>query len=531
MGNNDWHFFPWTIQYIVGGTLALVISFHLLLKNRKNKTYQAFFLFGLSTALWQFLVYLHRSAPTDSLSGLFFRFGLSFTLVSLPALILTLLYFEREKLVYLLILLPGFLVGTITVLAAPFEIIWAGANLGWSYKFRLYYMIWFYSTQIAYSLVVLLIGYGLAVKSSRSFIRRKYVIVLLSFGIFYFGGVALTNLVLYLNPNFPPFGGVLMTLQFLFIAYALYLPTEKIEHFSKLKEPTTKLLQAYLQMLSKPQTLIPGKELGVNALRFDECLEAMGLSDVVYPDKCQKLVFDSEKFAEEDISEIPDSVLRTLKQIPKAKEVSQQFSNAFVRTYEILKLESKSNADKWFDRMMHTHGGFLSEYGVLDAISQVNRVPEILRRLMPGRVYLFKEEKPVQAYKKLKEASNYGFVHLCISKLHPQKLREEYGVGKASIFWLTFKKAEKTISPKDFVKLKRTISEFVKKPGASIVLLDCFDQIKFANGLRKSLTTLKDFRNLCNESNSIILISINPEIFEKQELAAIEKELEEVKIE
>ena len=80
-------------------------------------------------------------------------------------------------------------------------------------------------------------------------------------------------------------------------------------------------------------------------------------------------------------------------------------------------------------------------------------------------------------------------------------------------------------------RLNKTVSEFVERTRPGIVLLDCLDQIKFANGFQKSLAILKDLRNLCSKNDSIVLISVNPEMFEKQELQAIQKGLKEVKTE
>ena len=80
-------------------------------------------------------------------------------------------------------------------------------------------------------------------------------------------------------------------------------------------------------------------------------------------------------------------------------------------------------------------------------------------------------------------------------------------------------------------RLNRTVSEFVEGTRPGIVLLDCLDQIKFGNGFQKSLAILKDLRNLCSKNDSIVLISVNPEMFEKQELQAIQKGLKEVKTE
>lgn len=492
--------------------------------------YRAFFLFGFSVSLWQLLAYLHRNAPSESLSSLFFRFDLFFSLIATPALLLTILYLEGEKRIYPLILLPGLFVGLIAVLVVPFEIIWTGPSLGWSYKAEFYYMILCYVTNGGYSFGILYAGYRLRVKSQQSLIRRKYLIILLAFSIFNVGGMLLTSILLFINPNLPPFGGTLMTLTFLFIAYALYLPVEGIKHSLQAKDPTTDLSDAYLQMLNKLQTIIPGKELGVSVLKFDEYIEAMGLSSVVYLNGFEKLVFDSEKFAQKDIGETIDSVVRTLKEIVKPEKLSQEFSNAFAETYKILKSRSKDYANKWVGGMLHQHGGFFSRTRILEGISQEVRIPRFVREFIPGSVHLFKEEKPTAAYKDLKEALNHGFVSLCISNLGPEKVRKRYGVGRASIFWLTFEKGERTISPKDIDKLNKTVSEFVEGTGPGIVLLDCLDQIKFANGFQKSLAILKDLRNLCSKNDSIVLISANPEMFEKQELQAIETKLKGVRI-
>ena len=110
-------------------------------------------------------------------------------------------------------------------------------------------------------------------------------------------------------------------------------------------------------------------------------------------------------------------------------------------------------------------------------------------------------------------------------------MRLRYNVVKIPIFWLTFKKAERTISPKNSARLKRTISEFLKTPEASIILFDCFDQIKAANGFQKSLTIFEELMSLRGSDNSIMLMSVNPHMFEEGQLEAVEKELEEAKTE
>ncbi len=72
------------------------------------------------------------------------------------------------------------------------------------------------------------------------------------------------------------------------------------------------------------------------------------------------------------------------------------------------------------------------------------------------------------------------------------------------------------------------ISDFARKAENPFIFLDCFDQIKFANGFEKSLYVLKDFISICNDSHAIILISLPAEMFERQQLEILDKNTKEV---
>ncbi len=145
-----------------------------------------------------------------------------------------------------------------------------------------------------------------------------------------------------------------------------------------------------------------------------------------------------------------------------------------------------------------------------------------------GIGYLVKEEKPDKGYDVFYDQITHGGFGLCITKFLPEKVRERYNLIKTPIVWSTFKNIENSISPKDVDGLSSLVSDFVRKTDKALVFLDCFDQIKFASGFEKSLSMLRDFKKLCNEHSSNILISITPELFEKHQLGDIEEELERV---
>jgi len=516
-----WHFSNISLQYIIGGSLSLIITGYMLYKNPKTLEVVFFFLYGLFTSIWAISIFFHRVIPTADASRLFFKVAMFSLPLCLAFLLTTILCIRKPKKSYLLYVTPAVILG-IFIVVSPIEV-YLG-RWGWSYRFLLGFMNIFIIFNIVYSVLICVATFLFIKKCKFLAVQKKYKIILVGC-LLYVTIPPVTNYMISHNPNFPPSTGIVTTIFFLFIAYAINLPTEKIIPSKSMNE----IANSYLQFLNAFQAKTPGKELGGSSFRFQEYLEGMGLKDIVVP-KSGKLVFEVGKLSKENISETPDNILRIMKERSWARETMDAFVNVFVRTYQTLSLKSKEVADKWLGQMLKRHGAFLAEHGVLAAMPKQVKIPEILKKLRSGRTHLFEEEKPAEAYQLVKKALGYGFASLCISKLHPGKVKERYGVEEDSILWLTFEKGERTISPKDIGKLNKTVSGFVEGTRSGIVLLDCLDQIKFANGFQKSLAILKDLRDLCSKNDSIVLISVNPEMFEQQELQAIEKELKGVRI-
>lgn len=520
---NTWHLIPWSLQYLVSGIFILIISAVIFSRNRGSLAYQNFFAYGFCIATWEIMAFLHRNAPTSELSKLFFRIDLFFVSISLVFLPLTILCIWRESKSYFWLALPAFIIGIYAFLIAPYDIFWS--NFGWSYKFTDGFKLVFHGMTILYLFLFCGAFINLTRRISARTLSRKYKFVFFGCLFFYAIGMTITTLFIQRYPNFPPLGGILTLVQFLFIAYAVYLKPEKITPYSELRVPISELSQSYITFLNSFQATIPGSELGESSFRFQDYIDAMGLESIlVY--KSGTLIFEADKLTEENISGAPDSILRMMKEHNWAAKAANNLEPILLRTYELIKSQSDSGANEWFAQLIQEHGGFSNKYDLFGSLPQEIQIPPIFTQLKPGRAYLFKEDTPLEAYRMLKETEAYSIERLCVTKLAPQTIRERYGVQKASILWVTSEKVEATTTPKDIVGLTKTISEFSMKPDGTIVLLDCFDQIKFANGFERSLDILKNLRVLSSENKSILLISIPPAMFEKKELNAIEKELE-----
>ena len=155
---------------------------------------------------------------------------------------------------------------------------------------------------------------------------------------------------------------------------------------------------------------------------------------------------------------------------------------------------------------------------------------QYIKKARRGRSYLLKEEKPLGAYKTLKEASTSGFDCLIISKLHLDRIRSKYKIRKSMFYRLTCKRTSGTINLKKLSQIRRATNKFAKSTRKAVILLDCFDQIMFVNGFDSSITLLGDLKELCNDKNANFLVSINPKWFNDRQLTDIEMILDGIDI-
>lgn len=150
--------------------------------------------------------------------------------------------------------------------------------------------------------------------------------------------------------------------------------------------------------------------------------------------------------------------------------------------------------------------------------------------LQEGHIYLVKEDSPDSGYLIFYDQITHGKFGLCVTKFSPEIVRQRHEIVKTPIFWSTFKNIENSISPKDIDGLISLSLDFVNKTRESILFFDCFDQIKFVNGFDRFISMIINLKTLCKNNNFITLVSLNPEMFDKQQFLDIEKEFDEVSI-
>ena len=518
---SDWHLIPWTFQYIVSAGSILIISSFLFSKNTKSLAYQSFFTYSLLTAGWLFLAYLHRNAPTAELSGLFFRVDIFFVILTWSILPIFVLCLSGARKIFFWLTLPTTLIGFYFIVVGPMDIFWT--NFGWSYKFSGEFSRVFLIASVFSHALVFAASIRLAKRITSKTLARKYTIALLSYLVFYVAGMLITTELIQSYPEFPPMGGILTLILYLFLAYTASLQPEKIIPYSELKGPVNELAGAYLAFLNNFQAAIPGRELGESSFRFQDYIEAMGLDDVMIF-RSGTLVFDVDKFSKEHMYETPDNILRLIKGLPWAAKITRDLIAVLFRTIDTINFLSESEANYWFEKILRGHGGFLTKNDFLGADSLSGRLLPFRQELKPGRVYLFQEDTPQSVYSVLRSAGSYNIGYLCMTKLSFDILKEKYFIPEEFVIQIGFEKGPTTLEPGNIQGLTKAVSDFSTTPDGAIILLDCLDQIKFAIGFEKILEFLKKINSMSRDNNIIFLVSIPPMMFEQNELQLLEQE-------
>ncbi len=144
-----------------------------------------------------------------------------------------------------------------------------------------------------------------------------------------------------------------------------------------------------------------------------------------------------------------------------------------------------------------------------------------------GLSYIIKEEKSDKSYDIFTDQLLHGGFGLCLTKFHPKKVRDKYGLARSPIVWVTFEENENTVSPKDVDAMESVIFDFLSQADRPVILIDCLNEIRLTNGIARTVNWLQRIKNICKEKDCILLISVNPEILEEKELAMIERRADE----
>jgi len=155
--------------------------------------------------------------------------------------------------------------------------------------------------------------------------------------------------------------------------------------------------------------------------------------------------------------------------------------------------------------------------------------------LKPGLTYLVEEPKPYESFKMFVDKVKHGMVGLCITRSKPEWVRQMYGLEKTNILWLTELKLPRgSVYPmlgdgdlqsmyleEMYIVVKKFLSA-----GGSVILIDGLNYLITVNDFKRTLHLIDYIGDEVAKSDSILIVSSNPQTLSRQELALLEDEVD-----
>ncbi len=147
--------------------------------------------------------------------------------------------------------------------------------------------------------------------------------------------------------------------------------------------------------------------------------------------------------------------------------------------------------------------------------------------LKTGLNYLLYEERPDKSFVLLEELIKEHPV-LCITTIYPEKLRKMYDLEAAAIVWLTDSEGgDDTVRPErlDF-ELSKGVMNFVTDNPGCVVLIEGCEYLMLENDFKNVKKFFKRINDLGSVNGSTIMVSVSPDAFDRETVAAFSKDFD-----
>ncbi|UCD92330.1 MAG: DUF835 domain-containing protein, partial [Methanobacteriota archaeon] len=159
----------------------------------------------------------------------------------------------------------------------------------------------------------------------------------------------------------------------------------------------------------------------------------------------------------------------------------------------------------------------------------------LARPLEEGRSYIVKERRPDRSFLIFLELVQKGAQGLCVARIHPEELRERYGLEGAKLVWLTRseKKAtvlgalgteEEFVSPSNLAALASLLIRFIEEGGQAIIL-EGLEYLVTQNSFNPVLKFLQKINEKALVRGVTFLVSIDPSTMDIREYQLLSREI------
>ena len=138
-----------------------------------------------------------------------------------------------------------------------------------------------------------------------------------------------------------------------------------------------------------------------------------------------------------------------------------------------------------------------------------------------------KEETSASSYQLFLRTLAAGRKGFCITRVFPEKIRDQFGLGGVPILWLSNVGKEDSVRPKDLEKLSLSLEQFLSRD-RGIIVIDGIEYLITNNNFITVLRLVQALRDRVAMNGAILLFSVNPASLDEHQLHLLEREVDQV---
>ncbi len=158
-------------------------------------------------------------------------------------------------------------------------------------------------------------------------------------------------------------------------------------------------------------------------------------------------------------------------------------------------------------------------------LAENSLVTPLREKLKEGRTYLYYSDNVDKVFKIFVDYVNHGYAGMCIARIHPSRIREEYKLVNTLILWMSEMNVENTLHPKDLESMAFYIKSFCEMGEKKIVFVQGLEYLVAQNGIKRILRFIQRVNDYATETRAIIILSMAGYRLSKEEQSLIQTEV------
>lgn len=140
-----------------------------------------------------------------------------------------------------------------------------------------------------------------------------------------------------------------------------------------------------------------------------------------------------------------------------------------------------------------------------------------------GRIYMIINERLDKTLSLINGLASAGKEIICVSRMHPDLLRERYPLQEIRGVWLSETGNGPRLSPDQLEKVVEEVDGFVSTHKNAAAVLDGLEYISLFTDFRTLNIFLEELNDVVMASRSILLIPVDPRLFDPCQLARLRR--------